>query len=89
LHLTPCERDDFSYRLVDVDPVFLRRSFLGKRPNSLDDFSGSMRVVSALQSSMLPATHTAPLASPGEIRVPLRLSSVRDDGGKRLALAAG
>jgi len=30
-----------------------------------------------------------PLASPGEIRVPLRLSSARDNWGKLLALAAG
>jgi len=29
------------------------------------------------------------LASPGEIRVPLRLSSMRSDWGKLLALAAG
>jgi hypothetical protein len=48
-----------------------------------------MRCVSALQSSMLPAIQTAPLASPGEIRVPLRLSSVRGDWGKLAALPAG
>ena len=47
-----------------------------------------MRYISALQSSMSPATQTVPLANPGEIRVPLRVSSVRDDCFKLLALAA-
>ena len=43
----------------------------------------------APQSSMSPAIQTVLLASPGEIRVPLRLSSMRSDWGKLLALAAG
>jgi len=50
---------------------------------------GSMRCVSALRSSMSPATQTLPLASPAEIRVALILSSLRDGWGKLLALAVG
>ena len=36
--------DDFKYRFVDVEPVLLRRSFLGEGANAADDFAGSMAV---------------------------------------------
>src|ERR1700757_2616827 len=44
LELNKRQSDNFTYTLVDVDPVFLRRSLLGKGPNPLDDFTGSMSV---------------------------------------------
>jgi hypothetical protein len=45
------------------------------RSISASTWSGSMRYASAPQSRISPDTHTVPLASPGEIRVPLKISS--------------
>ena len=36
------QRNDFMYRLVNVEPVLSQRRFLGQRAYSADDFAGSM-----------------------------------------------
>ena len=44
LYFAARERDDITYGMIDVHPVFLRRSFLRKGPNAVDDFTRSSSV---------------------------------------------
>ena len=45
LHFALRQRDHFTYRLVDVEPIFLRWSFFSQAANSGDDFARSLSVI--------------------------------------------
>src|SRR5258708_36686179 len=44
LYFAARERDDITYGMIEVHPVFLRRSFLRKGPNPIDDFTRSTSI---------------------------------------------
>src|SRR5262245_64199125 len=45
LHFALREPDDFTYHLVDVEPIFLRRSLFNQGANSGDDLARSLSVI--------------------------------------------